>query len=87
MYPSMGRPETGSGSRFGGSLFGNFKFEYFSGNLKKQISLGIFECFCENPEKCNTTKKELEVVRRKKLLISTLLFTTRNLEKFLALAI
>ena len=44
MYPSMGRPETGSGSRFGGSLFGNFKFEYFSGSLKKQIISDILKC-------------------------------------------
>ena len=39
MKPSMGRAVMGSGCFFGGNLWGNVRFQYFSGNLKKQTSL------------------------------------------------
>ena len=43
MKPSMGRAVMGSGCFFGGNLWGNVRFQYFSGNLEKDFPLQVSE--------------------------------------------
>lgn len=54
MQPSMGRPVVGRGSLAGGSLWGSFKSQYFSGVLnKKYIQFIQYRYFWGGPYKKN----------------------------------